>query len=179
MQRSLAERAFPILLATAVGLSPALAFAQTTGAAPPDTSAPSASTNPQAPPPPAQTRRGQQMQDRVEQRIKELHERLQITPQQESQWKAFAGVMRANAQHMDQLLSDRIKNRQNMNAVENMRSYTAMADAHAQDMQQLQTAFEALYNSFSDSQKKLADEAFRDWQGRHAPAHGAKRGSHG
>jgi hypothetical protein len=179
MQRSLAERAFPILLASAVGLSPALALAQTTGAAPSATDAPAATTNPQAPPPPAQTKRGQQMQDRVEQRIKDLHERLQITPQQESQWNAFAGVMRANAQHMDQLLAERIKNRRSMNAVENMRSYTAMAEAHAQDMQQLQTAFETLYNSFSDSQKKLADDAFRDWQGRHAPAHGTKRGSHG
>ena len=48
-----------------------------------------------------------------------------------------------------------------MNAVDDLHSYEAIADAHAAGVKKLMTAFETLYASLSDAQKKNADAVFR------------------
>jgi protein CpxP len=100
------------------------------------------------------------MTDRVEQHITELHAQLHITPAQQPQWDAFAQVMRDNAKNMSQALQQRGANFATMNAVQDMQSYAQLAQQHAQDTQQLATAFETLYGSLSDDQKKNADMVF-------------------
>jgi protein CpxP len=99
--------------------------------------------------------------DRVEARIAELRTKLKITPAQSLQWDAFANVMRDNARGMDSAFESRSSGRPKMNAVENMQSYSTLADQHAQDLRKLTPAFADLYNVMSDEQKRNADEVFR------------------
>jgi periplasmic protein CpxP/Spy len=96
----------------------------------------------------------------VEDRIAYLHSQLKITPAQETQWSAFADVMRNNAETMGTLFQQR-KAATNQSALDDMKQYTAIAQAHADGMNKLVGAFEPLYNSFSPEQKTLADETFR------------------
>lgn len=103
---------------------------------------------------------------RVEQHITELHRQLHITAAEEPQWSAFAQVMRENAAHMEQAFQSRAQQGANMNALDDLRSYAAVAQAHAEDMQRLLPAFEALYGSLSPQQRKTADEVFRDFEQR-------------
>jgi hypothetical protein len=104
----------------------------------------------------------QNMEARVEQRITDLHTRLQITAAQEPEWKKFAQTMRANARKMDQTFEDRVQQMQSMNAMDNMRSYARISQQHAQDVQALLPPFQALYGKMSPSQKQTADQVFRE-----------------
>lgn len=99
----------------------------------------------------------------VEQRIADLHSRLHISQGQEQQWEQFAGVMRDNARNMDQSYEERSQRIQQMSAVDNMRSYAQLAEAHAQDVQKLVPAFQTLYGSLSPEQKRTADQLFRSY----------------
>jgi hypothetical protein len=105
-------------------------------------------------------------EDRVETRIKDLHRKLKITAAQESQWNAFAQVMRENAQEVDAVLKGRAESLHKMNAVEDLRSYEKLADAHADGLKKLVPAFETLYNSMSEDQKKTADVVFAEHEKR-------------
>jgi len=97
----------------------------------------------------------------VEARITQLHSELGITPAQETQWDAFAQVMRDNAGRMQQTLQQRAGGFGQMSAADNMNSWASLAQEHAQGMQRLASAFQPLYGSFSDEQKRTADEVFR------------------
>jgi LTXXQ motif family protein len=105
---------------------------------------------------------GETMEQLAEQRSADLRARLHITPQQQSQWDQFAQVMRDNAKDLDQAYQQRAASFNAMNAVENMQSYAQIEQARAQDLQKLVPAFQALYASLSDDQKKQADELFRN-----------------
>jgi hypothetical protein len=149
-----------VLLATAVSMGGA--FAQTAApAAAPDTtaSAPAAKAG---------------HERNVEDRIAYLHSQLKITPAQETQWKAFADVMRSNGETMGQLFEQR-KAAANVNALDDMKQYATIAQAHADGMKKLVDAFDPLYTSLSPEQKKLADATFH--QG--GPEGGHHRGNHG
>jgi len=98
----------------------------------------------------------------VEARITELHKELKIRPDQESAFKDVAQVMRDNAARMKDLHTDREKSAQSMTAVDTMNSYASVIDAHADGVHKLVPAFETLYNSMSDEQKKVADQVFRE-----------------
>lgn len=117
----------------------------------------------------AQTAAPSPRMQRVERHIAELHRRLDITPAEEPQWNAFAQVMRDNAMHMDQAFQARRAKGPSMNALEDLRSYAAVAQAHADDMQRLIPAFQALYDTMPPQQKTVADQVFRDFEhrGRH------------
>jgi periplasmic protein CpxP/Spy len=104
---------------------------------------------------------GRTAEERVEQRIKELHAQLRITPAERPQWDQFAQVMRENARDMDQAWMQRVQGFQSMNAVQNMQSYEKVAEAHAQHLQKLVSAFQSLYDAMPDQQKQLADQVFR------------------
>ena len=138
---------------------PAAALAQSSqvptptpqGAAPPAVSSPLAG-HPVA---------GKNAEERVEHRINELHAQLRITPAERPQWDQFAEVMRENARAMDQAFIQRAEQFQSMNALQNMQSYEQIAEAHARHLQKLVPAFENLYTTMPDQQKRLADQVFR------------------
>jgi periplasmic protein CpxP/Spy len=135
---------------------PAAALAQATQSPAPATP-PAAASSPLA----SQPVSGKSMEERVENRIKQLHAQLQITPAEQSQWGQFAEVMRDNARDMDRALVQRAQQYPTMNAVQNMQSYEVIAEAHAQHLQKLVPAFDNLYNAMPEQQKKLADQVFR------------------
>jgi hypothetical protein len=97
----------------------------------------------------------------VETHIRELHKKLQITDAEKPQWDALAQVMRDNAQKMVDLEKRRVADAKSMTAVDVVKSYAEVIDAHEDGMKKFIPAFEDLYNSMSDSQKKVADSLFR------------------
>ncbi len=97
---------------------------------------------------------------RVEVRINELHSKLKITAAQEEQWNKVAEVMRENAAAMDPLIKARQEKENTLNAVEDLKSYAAITDAHATGLNKFIPVFEALYSGMSDEQKKIADSLF-------------------
>lgn len=98
--------------------------------------------------------------DRTEAHIKKLHAELTITPAQEDLWKNVAQVMRDNEKTMDELHKLRAEKTTSMTAVDDIKSYAAIAEAHADGLKKFVSAFEALYASMSDEQKKNADKIF-------------------
>jgi len=98
--------------------------------------------------------------ERVEVRIKELHAKLKITPAQEGQWDNVTKVMRDNAMTMETLIKARSEGAGTKNAVDDLKSYSAIAEAHADGLKKFIPAFEPLYASMSESQKKDADTLF-------------------
>jgi len=116
-------------------------------------------TSPTAPSANAPTRTRPSPTERVEARIKSLHDRLKITSAQEPQWNAVAQVMRENAQSMDQVIQQRHQT-QNMTAIDDLKAYQAIAQAHLQNVQKLIPAFQTLYDTLSPEQKQAADDAF-------------------
>jgi periplasmic protein CpxP/Spy len=99
--------------------------------------------------------------NRVETRIKDLHNRLQITAAQEPQWNSVAQAMRDNAKSMETVIGDRTQKIKTMTAVDDLRSYESLAETHADGLKKLVSAFGPLYDSMSASQKKTADTLFR------------------
>ena len=98
----------------------------------------------------------------VEARIKDLHKQLHITEAQKPQWDALAMVMRDNAQAMVDLQKQRAADSQSESAVEVIKSYESVIEAHESGMKKFVPPFEALYNTMSVPQKKTADSLFRD-----------------
>ncbi len=97
----------------------------------------------------------------VEARIRDLHSRLHITEAQKPQWDKLAQVMRDNAQAMVDLKKQRAADAKSMTAVDVVKSYSEVVQAHEDGLKKFVPAFEHLYNSLSDSQKKIADAMFR------------------
>ena len=97
----------------------------------------------------------------VEARIKELHKTLHITAAQKPQWDSLAKVMRSNAQTMADLQKQRAADAQSMSAVDVVKSYESVIEAHEDGMKKFVPPFEALYDTMSDAQKKTADSLFR------------------
>jgi periplasmic protein CpxP/Spy len=114
------------------------------------------------------------MADRVEDRIKRLHDDLKITPDQESKWQAVADAMRDDSKAMQATIAERRQNRANMSAVDDLRSYQKVAETHVQGLQRLIPAFEALYDTMSPDQKKNADMVFGQRRHHARMGHAAK-----
>lgn len=98
---------------------------------------------------------------RVEARISDMHSRLHITQAQEAQWTKLADEMRANAKAIDALAESRYANAKTMTAVDDLKSYTDIANAHADGLKKFTPIFADLYASMSDAQKKDADAMFQ------------------
>jgi protein CpxP len=103
----------------------------------------------------------------VESRISEMHTKLTITPAEEGQWNNVAQVMRDNAKTLDTLTQARISNANTMTAIADLKSYSEITDAHAEGLKKFVAAFQPLYDSMPDAQKKEADMIF---QGHHGGA---------
>lgn len=131
------------------------------------TAAPPAS----APPAVAAPRAAEHNPGAVEHRIEQLHTQLRITPQEQSQWDAFAQTMRQNADTMRTAINQRASQMDGMDAVQNMQSYAQLAQVHAQDMQQMASAFQALYQDMTPEQRQNADQLFRARDEQHMARH--------
>ena len=99
--------------------------------------------------------------EHVEARIAYLHTKLNITPEQEASWNDVAKVMLDNAKTMDELIKARSANAATMTPIDDLKSYSEIADAHADGLRQFIPVFEPLYASMSDAQKINADKLFR------------------
>ena len=106
--------------------------------------------------------------DRAELRIKTMHTKLKITAAQEESWGKVAEVMRDDGKRMDALTQARADHANQANALDDLKSYSEVTDAHADGIRKLAAAFGPLYTSMSDTQKKEADELFRHGDGRRA-----------
>lgn len=112
----------------------------------------------------------------IETRITSLHTRLQITSAQESLWQPVAQIMRENANTMQTLLHEREAGASHMSAIDDLHAYARIAEAHADGIRKLTPAFESLYNSMSDVQKRNADQIFRN-EGHHMGGKGREHRS--
>ena len=188
MKVMLASRAAPLLITTMLISVPAWAQSTLPQSSPPptvpDSQAPASAmpanpdaAGPQAAAPSGTMHKGMQqsarrganvqpgetMQTLVERRIADLHTRLHITPEQGQQWDQFAQAMRENAKDLDQRFEQRSQTLGTMSAVDNMKSFAEIEQVRAQDMEKLVPAFQTLYGSLSDQQKKMADQLFRNY----------------
>lgn len=98
--------------------------------------------------------------ENVEDRIKHLHDQLKITPQQEAQWSNVAQVMLDNASAVDGAIKDRIAKAAGMTAIDDLRSYQAIVQTHADGLKKLAAAFTPLYSAMPEAQQKNADAVF-------------------
>ena len=112
--------------------------------------------------------------DNAELRITAMHAKLKITPAEEGQWTAVAQAMRDNAKAMDTLTQARVSHAKDMTAVDDLKSYGEITDAHAEGIRKLTPVFTALYTSMSDEQKKEADTLFRHGENKPGHKHGHK-----
>jgi len=95
-----------------------------------------------------------------ESRIRHLHDQLKITTDQESQWSDVAQVMLANASAIDSAVKDRVQMAKAMTAIDDLKSYEAIVDAHADGLKKFAVAFAPLYSSMPEDQQKNADAIF-------------------
>jgi periplasmic protein CpxP/Spy len=98
----------------------------------------------------------------VEAHIAQLHRELKITKDQQGDWDTLAQDMRDNAQTMSKLIAERNEaaKAKPMTAVDNLKNYAEIADAHADGLKKIVPDFEKLYGDMSPSQKKTADAVF-------------------
>jgi len=162
-----AHRLGAILLlggATFVGLPAAVSRAQDTGSAPPAAAAapsPDSAAPPAAPTSVPENHTGQPAFDPLAERIRYLHERLRITPAQEPHWANLAQVMRDNAAALPPLLKARFQAAQHGNALDLLHADENLDAAQLDGLRKFTAAFQDLYGSLSDEQRKIADILFR------------------
>lgn len=120
---------------------------------------PGAGPRPMPPPPGGMMMRQQSIDDR----IKNLHDALQITPQEEEKWNVVAQTMRDNmANAMKMIQEGRAKMQQpNASPLAELQTYQAFMQTQADGLEKLLVALTALYDSMPDQQKKVADQALR------------------
>jgi periplasmic protein CpxP/Spy len=131
-------------------LPPVVSWAQGAAFGPSGTAAPAPENG--APPPAL---------DPMAQRINYLHGRLRITPAQETLWAGLTQVMRDNATALAPLLRERFQATQGGNAIEMLGAGEKLDAAQLDGLRKFIAAFQALYDSMSDEQKKIADYVFR------------------
>ena len=162
------SRGFAVWTASVVfagsALIPAVAGAQDAGQAMPAAASTASGATPASATRPAS--------DPVAQRIADLHAQLAITSDQEAKWTPFAQAMRDNDDSIREAFKKRAEGVNTMNAADNMTSWAAIAQMHAQAMQKLASAFGEVYNSLSADQKAKADALFRAKMKAHMKAHG-------
>jgi len=112
-------------------------------------------------PPAAASSASKHSEERDEWHIKELHNRLKITPAQETLWDKVAEVMRSNDEKIDALSKERHDKAATMTAIEDLRSFAAITEAHAAGTRNFIPAFEALYQAMPAEQQANADHVFR------------------
>jgi len=154
-------------VALAILLAPAIGLAQTASGTASIPAAPAGAPPPAAPGSPAAAasappEMSAATQAAIDQRIRALQSQLGVTEAQMPLWSAFAQAMRDNAASTDALFARRAGAVAEMSAVDNMHSYALIARTYADNTERLATAFDSLYASLSDVQKRAADTLFRE-----------------
>jgi protein CpxP len=99
-------------------------------------------------------------EEKTDDRIKSIHDKLGITGDQEKAFGKLADVMRDNAKNMDEAVAKQEAAEQTASALDDLKAYQATAQAHADNVKELIPAFESLYAVLNDDQKKEADSLF-------------------
>ncbi len=107
----------------------------------------------------------------VESHIRELHGQLRITSVEEAQWGVVAATMREGAIQTDEAIDKRRILGDAATAVDSLSAYAQIAQAHADGVRKLSTAFATLYSAMPAEQKQLADSVFA-----HRPGSGKRAG---
>jgi hypothetical protein len=94
----------------------------------------------------------------VEGRIAFLKAELKITDAQTPQWNRFADVLREQAKSMNAMRDQMMKMEEPATLPEQLDRREKMMTSHLASMKTLKDAVGPLYASFSDEQKKTADE---------------------
>ncbi|MGA2550887.1 MAG: Spy/CpxP family protein refolding chaperone [Burkholderiaceae bacterium] len=97
---------------------------------------------------------------KIEMHVKDLHARLNITPAEEALWATVAQAMRESADDVEVAIKAREAGAQSATAIADLSAYGAIAQAHADGVKRMSTAFGPLYAAMSDDQKKIADDVF-------------------
>lgn len=97
---------------------------------------------------------------------KMLHDKLEITPLQESLWNNLTMVMQENIKTMEALIQLRSNRETAMTALEDLKSYYEIASIQAEGLKKFISAFEALYVNMSPDQQKNADILFQIERGK-------------
>ena len=106
---------------------------------------------------PAEVKAEAQRNKDVEKHIVDLHAKLKITAAEESQRGDVAKTMRDNANEIEEAID---KREAHGTAIDDLKAYGDVVQAHADGIKKLANAFSPLYTSMSDDQKKVADEVF-------------------
>src|SRR5271169_572658 len=99
--------------------------------------------------------------NKVEAHINAMRRQLHIKTAQETQWNAVAQVMRDNAHAIADLREEGTEQAKSMTAIDHIKAYAAITDAQAAGIHKFLPAFQTLYDTMSDAQKKTADALFR------------------
>lgn len=94
----------------------------------------------------------------AERKIKEIHDKLRITPAQEELWGNVAQTMRDNAKTFQAGRTDMMARGKTMTVVENLKFMQGMVDQHSSGLKQLIPQVEALYAVLAPEQKLQADQ---------------------
>ena len=95
-------------------------------------------------------------------RIKYLHDRLRITPEQEKLWDTVAQTIRDDARDIVPLLRERFRATTNGSALDVLHSYEALGEAQLDSLKKFIAVFGGIYASLSEGQKKIADAILRE-----------------
>ncbi len=93
--------------------------------------------------------------------IDHLHDSLKITAEQEPLWHGVTEVMRENAETLSRLAQERAEHVQTATALDDLKSYAEISEAHAAGTERMIPVFQALYDSMSPEQKNATDVEFR------------------
>lgn len=99
---------------------------------------------------------------RVQTVAKGLHDHLKVTAAQEEQWSKVVEAMQENATTMEALVKARKEKLKTMNAIDDLKSYGEIVEAQATGIKNFLAAFEPLYSSMPDDQKKVADKVLTE-----------------
>lgn len=97
----------------------------------------------------------------IEALIQHLHDSLRITTEQEALWLGVTRVIRESAATMNTLAEERAEHAQTATAIDDLKSYAQISQAHASGTKRMLTVFQALYDSMSPEQRQAADAEFR------------------
>jgi hypothetical protein len=105
----------------------------------------------------------------IDGKIVRIHDKLQITSEQEPTWEKVAVVIKENSLAMKALIDKYTSQSAQLTALESMRMHGEMAEEHAKGQQKLVAAFESLYNAMPAEQKAVADKVFARHEKRGRP----------
>jgi len=108
--------------------------------------------------------------DRIEARLERLAERLQIQPEQQAAWTAYAQTVRSV------FGEPHARPPENADAATLLRFRAERAAEHAQKLNRLADATQTLQQALSPEQRETLNEVLRRGMGRHGHFRGHKRG---